>query len=210
FFLAAVMLQSRGAILSILIFFAGYLSIRLRRAGGISKPKLAGVCAGAAGTLLLFAFLQHFYFIFDRIFLKTRLQFSSSRVDFWMTFLHNQAGAFSWKQILFGFGAPQGGVFPYNTADPSYNMHNFIFELWGRYGVICAFFAAAAVAYPCIRYVRKIRFTPELAAFAAVLADNLFEDYLFFHIHLFTSLFAIFLLSRIIDAAFTDSSGRIS
>ena len=198
FVVDTLFLQCRGAFVSSLFFLAGWGIIRVREVRGFSRTGLIRGAVVAAALIIILAYLEYRFEVLGRVIEKTKQQKSTYRVGFWLTFLQNQISSFPLKKVLFGFGIQDPTQHWYNTAATWYGMHNFIFELWGRYGVFAALIACVAIARSGVKYIRRFSVDLFVLGFAAILMDNMLEDYLFIHVQLTTSMLGVFLFAKII------------
>gem|GEM_PF-6054714 len=206
FLLDTLFLQCRGALVSSLVFIAGWGIIRMRRSRVVSAVRLIRIACVSLIVIVVCAYIEYRFEVLSRVIEKTRQQKSTHRIDFWITFLKNQMDVFPLRKVFFGFGIQDPSQHWYNTAATWYGMHNFIFELWGRYGVISALTVCAAVSASLMKYIRRFSADLFVMGLAVILMDNLFEDYLFIHIQLTTSMLGVFLLARIISAPVVNST----
>jgi O-antigen ligase len=204
FFVNALLTQCRGVVLSAVVFafvlvvWYYYGEIKGRR---LTRKRIIFVSSVIIASLIAVLILELRFGIASTLLAKTLLSKSSFRLEFWTGFIDFNIDHFSLKTIV-GYGF-QPSTHHYNTINPYYGMHNFFFEIWARYGLLAVITICAGIGRTVYVYVKKSGFDAYVFSLAAILMHNLFEDYVFFHIHLLTSLFFIYVLSVMIVRAYS-------
>jgi hypothetical protein len=223
FFLNALLTQCRGGVLSSVIFamilIIWYYWNEIRN-GRMTRSRVMFVVGLISVSLIVLLLLQVRFGIVNTILEKTltsetsfnqqytpanagfsglKKTFTSKtsfRVEFWRVYL-NKNLFHPQMHTLLGYGY-QPAMHHYNTVNTYYGMHNFVFEIWARYGLIAVLSVIFFISAILVIYLKRFGIDAFILAIAAILIHNLFEDYIFFHIHLLTSLFFIYLLSYLI------------
>lgn len=132
---------------------------------------------------------------------------TSFRVEFWRVYLDKNLFNPQMHTLL-GYGY-QPAVHHYNTVNTYYGMHNFFFEIWARYGLAAILGVLVSIGLLVCVYLRRFGIDAFVLSLAAILIHNLFEDYVFFHIHLLTSMFFIYLLSYLMVRIMTSKGAAL-
>jgi O-Antigen ligase len=209
FFINALLTQCRGVVLSAVVF--SFVLVLWYYYGEIKEKKLTRkriifVSSVIFASLIAVLILELRFGIASTLLAKTLLSKSSFRLEFWTGFIDFNIDHFSLKTLI-GYGF-QPSTHHYNTINPYYGMHNFFFEIWARYGLLAVITICAGIGRTVYVYVKKSGSDAYVFSLAAILMHNLFEDYIFFHIHLITSLFFIYLLSVIIVRAYSHGDSH--
>jgi hypothetical protein len=234
FFVNALLTQCRGVVLSAVIFamilIVWYYHNEIKN-GRMTRSRIMFVAGLISASLIALLLLQLRFGIVTTILEKTlssetflnqqytpanagftglNRNFASKtsfRIEFWRVYLdrnlfHPQI------HTLVGYGY-QPQVHHYNTVNTYYGMHNFVFEIWARYGLVALFGVCAALGSLVAVYLRRFGVDAFVLSLTAILIHNLFEDYVFFHIHLLTSMFFIYLIATLTVRLMTRRGGPL-